>query len=74
MNKLVWYIKQLFPLTYRTRYKENGKPHFCVWRMWFGFCFNIDDVVTVEHDEHRSDCATHNMPAMPNGPCNCVAI
>ena len=20
---------------------------------------------------HDSDCATHNEPAMPNGPCNC---
>lgn len=20
---------------------------------------------------HDSDCATHNMPAMPNGPCDC---
>lgn len=20
---------------------------------------------------HDSDCAVHNMPAMPNGPCNC---
>jgi hypothetical protein len=23
---------------------------------------------------HRSDCAVHNMPAYPNGPCNCGAI
>ena len=22
---------------------------------------------------HASDCATHNMPAMPNGPCDCGA-
>lgn len=22
---------------------------------------------------HDSDCATHNMPAMPNGPCDCLA-
>lgn len=22
-------------------------------------------------DEHDSDCATHNMPAHPNGPCDC---
>lgn len=21
--------------------------------------------------KHDSDCATHNMPAYPNGPCNC---
>ena len=22
---------------------------------------------------HKSDCAVHNEPAMPNGPCNCKA-
>lgn len=22
-------------------------------------------------DNHDSDCATHNMPAYPNGPCDC---
>lgn len=22
-------------------------------------------------DLHFSDCATHNMPALPNGACNC---
>ncbi len=23
---------------------------------------------------HASDCAVHNMPAYPNGPCDCGAI
>lgn len=23
------------------------------------------------HDSHDSDCATHNEPAYPNGPCDC---
>lgn len=23
------------------------------------------------HDGHWSDCATHNEPAYPNGPCDC---
>ncbi len=40
-----WTRKQLFPLTYRTRYEEDGVRHFCVWRMWLGRCFDIDDVV-----------------------------
>lgn len=22
-------------------------------------------------DQHDSDCATHNAPAYPNGPCDC---
>lgn len=42
---MTWYLKQLLPLTYRSRYIENGERHFCVWQMWFGYCFNIDDVV-----------------------------
>jgi hypothetical protein len=43
---MLWYLKQLLPLTYRSYYQagENQK-HFCVWNMWFGRCFNIDDVV-----------------------------
>lgn len=24
-----------------------------------------------ENMQHRSDCATHNMPAMPTGKCDC---
>lgn len=43
---MIWYIKQLLPLTYRTTYgDELGKKHFVVWKMWFGRCFAIDDYV-----------------------------
>lgn len=42
---MIWYLKQLLPLTYRTWYRENGVQHFCVWNMWMGRCYNIDDVV-----------------------------
>lgn len=42
---MVWYIRQLLPLHYRTRYIENGEQHFVVWQMWMGRSFNIDDVV-----------------------------
>lgn len=39
-----WYLKQLLPLTYRSVYqKQEGKTYFCVWNMWFGRCFNIDE-------------------------------
>ena len=34
------------------------------------------DALSVEvlpGDGHWSDCATHNEPALPNGPCNCGA-
>jgi len=37
-----WFLKQLLPLTYRSKYKENNKNMFCVWNMWFGKCFNIE--------------------------------
>lgn len=35
--------------------------------------FMSSDDVAAQHtiDRHDSDCATHNMPAYPNGPCNC---
>lgn len=45
VSKGAWTLKQLFPLTYRTTYAENDERHFCVWNMWMGCCFNIDDVI-----------------------------
>lgn len=45
MQKVVWYLKQLLPLTYRSHYSDAEGRHFCVWRMWMGRCFEIDDVV-----------------------------
>ena len=41
MDKLLWYVKQLLPLKYRTIYGEGGKWYICEWRMWFGRCFSI---------------------------------
>jgi len=41
-----WYIKQLLPLTYRSKYRDcNNNKHFCVWNMWMGKCYNIDDII-----------------------------
>lgn len=45
LGKLKRYAKQLAPLTYRTTYTADGERHFCVWRMWMGQCFQVDDVV-----------------------------
>lgn len=45
LSKIDWYIKQLFPLTYRTTYVENGENRFVVWKMWFGRCYKIEDYV-----------------------------
>lgn len=43
-----WYVKQLLPLTYRTKYKKGGKTVFCVWNMWLGRCFNIEEYEIAE--------------------------
>ncbi len=43
MQRIYWYLKQLLPLTYRTRYSDDAGRHFCVWRMWLGRSFQIDD-------------------------------
>lgn len=44
---MIWYIKQLLPLTYRTTYvdEDDGKKHFIVWKMWFGRSYSIDDYI-----------------------------
>jgi len=42
MRKIKWFIKQLFPLTYRSHYEENGKKMFCVWGMFLGKVFNCE--------------------------------
>lgn len=39
-----WYLRQLLPLVYTTRYRQDGEEHFAVWRMWFGGCYAIQDV------------------------------
>lgn len=41
VNKLMWYVKQLFPLTYVTTFTEDNKRRLCIWRMWMGRCFNV---------------------------------
>jgi len=45
LNKIVWSLRQLLPLSYTTTYKENGQWHACHWRMWFGRCFSVNDRV-----------------------------
>lgn len=48
MNKIIWFIKQILPLTYRSHYIQDGKKHFSVWNMWFGKCYNKEDVICKE--------------------------
>ena len=40
---MMWYLKQLLPLTYRSVYEKAGKKYFAVWNMWFGRVFNNDE-------------------------------
>lgn len=49
MSNLIWYLKQLLPFTYRSTFYENGDRHFCVWNMWMGHCYNIEDYVINEN-------------------------
>ena len=46
LSKLCWCFWQLFPCTYRTFYgDEFGRIHFVVWKMWFGHCYRVNDVI-----------------------------
>jgi len=41
VQKIIWYLKQLLPLTYVTTFTENGRRRLCIWRMWWGRSFAI---------------------------------
>ena len=43
MERIKWYFKQLFPLTYAGTFTENGVRHLHIWKMWFGRCFAEQD-------------------------------
>ena len=40
MTEFGWYLKQLLPLTYVSKYQLHGKPCLSIWKMWFGKVFN----------------------------------
>ncbi len=40
MKNITWYLKQLLPLRYHTKYRQNGKQYSCDWNMWFGKAYN----------------------------------
>ena len=44
-DDVIWTLKQLFPFTYRTTYRDEDGKHFAVWNMFLGRCFNIEDYV-----------------------------
>jgi len=58
MSRLTWYLRQLLPLTYRTYYgDEYGCIHFVVWKMWFGHCYKITDVIVDTFNTALDDTA-----------------
>lgn len=40
VERLKWYLKQIFPLTYVATFTEGNQRRLCVWRMWMGRSFN----------------------------------
>ena len=48
--RLVWFVRQLFPLTYWTTYADAyGQGRFAIWKMWFGRVYRLTEFPT-----HRS--------------------
>ena len=42
MKRFLYYIKQLFPLTYYSKYRvQNGNRELAIWTQWFGKPFNV---------------------------------
>jgi hypothetical protein len=40
-----WVLKQLLPFTYHSVFvDEKGQKWFCIWNMWLGKCFNIENI------------------------------
>jgi len=41
VNKAIWYLRQLFPLTYVSTYIEDGQEKLSIWRMFLGKCYSV---------------------------------
>lgn len=42
-DRVFWYFKQLFPLTYGTDYWTDGKHFVVYWKMFMGKCYDINE-------------------------------
>ena len=38
-SKIIWYLRQLLPLAYKSTYGEGDQRYHARWRMWFGRVF-----------------------------------
>ncbi len=46
---MIWYLRQLLPLTYRSHYRDStGRRHVAIWKMWFGRVFQHEDWIVDE--------------------------
>lgn len=52
--KILWCLKQLLPLTYRTLYASEGRIIYHTWKMWFGRCYS-QEWVTVAPPTSNGD-------------------
>lgn len=51
---------------------RDGVYSEAVHERWKSVAFTqADEILALVGAGHDSDCATHNEPAMPNGPCDC---
>lgn len=41
MKKILFLIKQIFPLTYISNYRADGKKYLTIWKQWFCKPFNV---------------------------------
>ncbi len=49
MDKLIYYIKQLLPLKYHSKYRlQTGEKYLIIWRQWFGKPFDIEHFKLVD--------------------------
>jgi hypothetical protein len=39
---------------------------------WISTCVCVCEINDILRRAHKSDCAVHNEPAFPNGPCDCA--
>lgn len=41
MKKITYYLKQLLPLTYFSKYSVQNTNEIAIWTQWFGKPYNI---------------------------------